>query len=148
MRIWGVGVVLLVGLAACQPAADPQVVGRAGVSVGADGVPVAHFVTCGESFVAEIEVRLRDGVPEDEIAPLVGSAVPADSFERGQVVLGADVVPKWDPDLRYWVEAEHADGDEVIEPAVFQRAHLDHLADGQVIAGDGETVRLELLHTC
>lgn len=139
---------LLAALAACQPAADPQVVGRAGVSVGADGVPIAHFVTCGESFVAEIEVRLRDGVPEDEIAPLVGSAVPADSFERGQVVLGVDVVPTWDPDLRYWVEPWHADGDEIIAPAVFRPEQLGDLADGQVMAGDGETVLLELLHTC
>lgn len=139
---------MLLALAACQPAADPQVVGSAGVSVGADGVPVAHYVTCGDSFVREIAVRLRDGVPEDEIAPEVGAAEPADSFERGQVVLGPDVVPHWDPDVRYWVEADHADGDEIITPAIFRRAQLDDLVDGQVIAGDGEPVLLELLHTC
>lgn len=135
-------------LAACQPAADPHIVGSAGVSVGADGVPIAHYATCGDSHVHEIAVRLRDGVAEGEIAPQVGAAEPADSFAHGQVVLGPDVVPQWDPDVRYWVEAQHADGDELITPAVFHRAQLDDLAGGQVLAGDGETVMLELLHTC
>lgn len=139
---------LLVALAACQPAADPHVVGSAAVGVGADGVPIAHYATCGDSHVHEIAVRLRDGVPEDEIAPEVGAAEPDDSFERGQVVLDSEIVPEWDPEVRYWVEAQHADGDEIIAPAIFQRGQLDSLADGQVIAADGETVALELLHTC
>lgn len=148
MRVWGLSGILLLSLAACQPAADPHVVGSAGVGVGADGVPIAHFVTCGESYVPEVAVRLRDGVREDEVAPLVGSGVPSEPFGRGQVVLGVSVVASWDPDVRYSVEPEHADGDEIIAPAVFRPTQLSDLADGQVIAGDGKLVALAELHAC